>query len=111
MRTLNSLFCCLFLALALAGGSASLVAADLESRRQADPDRGPTEKEVAAFCHVQRQICRRMCDMNSRFEDRFDGCPHSCDSRAIQCTRTNCFRWTEPTYLIARKFGAYRCIE
>jgi hypothetical protein len=100
------------LALALAGASAPLAAANLESPRQADPDdKAPTAKEVAEFCHGQRQICRKICYSNSRLEDRFDGCSHSCDSRAVRCTRTACFRWTEPDYLIARKFGAYRCVE
>lgn len=112
MRRANSLFCCLFLALTLAGASAPLVAADLEAPRQAEPgDKAPTEREVAEFCQEQRQICRKVCDMHSRFEDRFDGCSHSCDSRAVRCTRTGCYRWTEPNFLIARKFGAYRCVE
>jgi hypothetical protein len=112
MRWANSLFCCLFLAVALAYASAPLVAANLDRPGQADPDeKGPTEREVAEFCHVQRLICRKICYSNSRFKDRFDGCPHSCDSRESRCTRTGCFRWTEPDYLIARTFGAYRCIE
>lgn len=109
MRRVNSSFCCLFLALSLAGASAPLVAGDLEPPRRADP-RAPTEREVAEFCYGQHQICRKMCYLNSRFERRIDGCSHSCDSRATRCTKTGCFRWTEPDYLIARKFGADRCV-
>lgn len=112
MRRANSLFCCLFLALTLAGASTPLAAADLEPPRQVNPDdKAPTEAEVAEFCHGQRQICRKVCYMRSRFNDRFDGCPSSCDSREARCTRTGCYRWTEPDFLIARNYGAYRCVE
>ena len=112
MRRANSLFFCLFLALALAGASAPLVAADLEAPREADPRyKTPTKRDVAEFCHEQRQVCRKICYLRSRFEDRFDGCPHSCDSRESRCTRTGCFRWTDHDFLIARKFGADLCVE
>jgi hypothetical protein len=112
MRRTTPFFCCLFLALILAGPSAPLVAADLGSAPKADKgDKGATEREVAEFCHGQRQICRKICDMNSRFNDRFDGCPHSCDSREVRCIRTGCYRWTEPDFVIASKYGAHRCAE
>src|SRR5262245_24965716 len=104
MRWASLLFCCLFLAFACAGGGASLLAADLAAPHDGDP-RYPNEaqkaREVAEFCYGQRHICRRLCDLRSRFEDRFDGCPDSCASRESRCTRTGCYRWTEPEYVLA----------
>lgn len=98
MRWINLLFLSLFSAIAFAGTGTSLHAA-------AD------EKDVAAFCYEQGQICTKICDLNSRFEDRFDGCRHSCESRAFRCTRTACFRWPERQFLIAERFGGYRCAQ
>ena len=60
---------------------------------------------MAQFCYEQRLICRKICDLHSRFEDRFDGCPQSCDSRELRCVTTACYRWTEPDFLIAERFG------
>ena len=115
MRWANLLLCCLFLAFTLAGASAPLLASDLKSPRQTYPDDRPDgndalhAQEVAEFCHGQRRICRKICDLRSRFEDRFDGCPQSCESREGRCTRTGCYRWTEPEFLIAERFGGYQC--
>lgn len=117
MRWANLLFCCLFMAFIFAEASAPLLATDLQSRRQSHPDghphsdNVPAERKVAEFCNRQRQICRKICTLRDRFEDRFDGCPQSCDSREIRCTRTGCFRWTEPDFLIAEKFGGYKCLQ
>ena len=112
MRWANLLLCCLFLAFTFVGASAPLLAADVATPRQAYPDGGPDSgdtQEVAEFCHGQRRICRKICDLRSRFEDRFDGCPQSCESREGRCTRTGCYRWTEPEFLIAGRFGGYQC--
>lgn len=115
MRWANLLFCCLFLAFAFTGASAPLLAANLEPPPHAFPDDRPysdnalTEREVAAFCYGQRYICRKICYLRSNFEDRFDGCPQSCESREARCSRTGCYRWTEPEFLIAEKFGGYKC--
>ena len=115
MRWADVLFCCLFLAFTFAGASAPLLATDLKSPRQAYPDDRPYSgnarkaREVAEFCYRQRQICRKICDMRSRFEDRFDGCPPSCESREIRCIRTACYRWSESEFLIAERFGGYKC--
>jgi hypothetical protein len=106
-----SLWCCyLLLALSLAGASTPLLAADLG--RQTNPDdrsRADKQEELAEFCYEQRQICRRICRMRSRFEDRFDGCPSSCESREMRCSRTGCYRWSEPEFILAENFGGYRC--
>lgn len=115
MRGANLLFCCLFVMFTFAGISTQLLAADLDTPRQAYPndrsssDNVPTGRQVAEFCQTQRQICRKICYLNSRFEDDFDGCPHSCDSRAGRCIRTGCYRWMDPDFLIAEKFGGLRC--
>jgi hypothetical protein len=112
MRWANLLFCCLFLAFAVAGAGAPLLAADVASPHQTDPDNGPDSEDaqdVAQFCHEQRGICRKICDLRSRFEDRFDGCPQSCESREGRCARTGCYRWSEPEFLIAERFGGYQC--
>ena len=117
MRWANLLFCCLFLAFAFARASAPLFASDLEPPRQANPHDRPhsgkasKEEEVAEFCYRQRRICRKICDLRSHFEDRFDGCPPSCESREIRCGRTGCYRWTEPEFLIAERFGGYKCSQ
>ena len=112
MRSSSPLSCCLFLALAIAGASVPLVAADLGKPPRADKDdKAPTERELAEYCQGQLQICRKICYLNSRFRDRVNGCSHACDSRAIRCTRTGCYRWTEPDFTIAVKFGAHRCSE
>jgi hypothetical protein len=115
VRWANLGFCCLFLALAIAAAGASLHATDIHSRRQSDPDdrrrsdQARTERKVAAFCSMQREICRKICNLHSRFEDRFDGCPQSCESREIRCIATACFRWTDPDFLIAERFGGAQC--
>lgn len=117
MRRAGLLFCCLFLAFTFAGVSAPLLATDLKSPRQASPDsRGYSndeldERDVAEFCYSQRVICRKICNLRSRFEDRFDGCPQSCVSREGRCIRAACYRWTEPEFLIAERFGGYKCIQ
>ncbi len=111
-----ALLCCLFLAFTVAGAAVGpLQATDLRSRHQSYPedrrhsDAVRTERRVAQFCYEQRLICRKICDLHSRFEDRFDGCPQSCDSRELRCVTTACYRWTEPDFLIAERFGGYRC--
>lgn len=116
MRWANLLFCYLFLAFTIVGASTPLLASDLgESPRQSYPDDrsysddARPDRDVAEFCYVQGQICRKICDLRSNFEDDFDGCPQSCESRAGRCTRTGCYRWTEPDFLIAEKFGGYKC--
>lgn len=116
MRLASLLFCCLILAFTFTEGSAPLLAADIESQRQAGPDDRSSaddpeseERQVAEFCYVQRQICRKICNLNSRFEDRFDGCSQACESREIRCSRTGCYRWTERDFLIAERFGGYKC--
>jgi hypothetical protein len=113
MRWANLLLCCLFLA--FAGAGAPLMAADLKSPRQDYPDEGrrsrkpPTEESVVDYCYGQRQICRKICNLNSRFDDRFDGCPHSCDTREVRCESAGCFRWSEQELLIAERFGGSKC--
>jgi hypothetical protein len=104
------------MAFTFAGASAPILAADLDSQREAYPDddpysenRGLSERELAELCYSQRNICRKICNLRSNFNDNFDGCPDSCESRAIRCMRTACYRWSEPEYLIAEKFGGYRC--
>lgn len=114
MRWAHLLFCCLFLACTFATASTPLFATDLKSPREARPDdrlpSGEAQAEkVAEFCYTQRQICRKICNLRSRFEDRFDGCPQSCDSREVRCSSTACFRWTEPDFLIAERFGGFKC--
>ena len=115
IRWANLLFCYLFLALTFAGASVTLQAADLGESRQSFPDERSykdnklPEIEVAEFCYLQGRICRKVCNLRSRFDDEFNGCSHSCDSRAGRCTRTGCYRWVDPDFLIAEKFGAYKC--
>ena len=115
MRWAKLLFCCLFSAFTFAGASVPLLAADVDLPRQTYPDDRQERddalqaQKVAEFCHGQRRICRKICDLRSRFEDRFDGCPQSCESREGRCTRTGCYRWTEPEFLIAERFGGYQC--
>jgi hypothetical protein len=117
VRGASLLFCCLFLAFTFAGASAPVLASDLKSPRQAYPDDrsysddASAEEKVADFCYDQRRICRKICTLRSRFEDRFDGCPQSCESREIRCARTACYRWTEPEFLIAERFGGYQCLQ
>jgi hypothetical protein len=74
-----------------------------------DSDQELKAREVAEFCYEQRSICRKICDLHSNFDDRFDGCSHSCDSRESRCSRTGCYRWAEPEYVIAHKFGGEKC--
>ena len=115
MRKASLLFCCLFLAFAFAGVSGPLLATDLNSRHQANPahrshhDDELTEERVGEFCYRQRVICRKICRLRDRFEDRFDGCPQSCESRELRCNSTACFRWTDPDFIIAERFGAFKC--
>lgn len=108
------LLCCLFLAFTVVGASTPLLATDLKSERQTYPDDRSdddevTEREVAEFCYVQRGICRKICNLRSRFDDRFDGCPQSCESREGRCSRTGCYRWSEQEFLIAERFGGFQC--
>lgn len=112
MRWANLLFCCLFLVFTLAGASVPLLASDLEPPRQsdrADSDDGQSEEDVAEFCYTQRVMCRKICNLNSRFDDRFDGCPQSCETREVRCVKSGCFRWSEPEFLKAERFGGYKC--
>ncbi len=114
MRWANPLLCCLFLAFTFAG-TTPLLAADARSSHETYPDerpysdKAPIETEVAQFCYGQSQICRKICDLNSDFEDRVDGCPQSCESRVARCIRAGCYRWREREFLIAENFGGYRC--
>jgi hypothetical protein len=112
VRWANLLFCCLLLSITIVGAAAPLHATDIYSRRQSDREdtrRADPELQVAEFCHMQRKICRKVCDLRSNFDDRFDGCPHSCDSREFRCNTTACFRWTDPDFIIAEKYGAAEC--
>src|SRR5262245_55535370 len=116
MRWAHFVFCCLVLAFVAAGGDrAPTLAADLSAPPRAAPGNHPyaedglSERDVADFCHGQRGVCRRICDLRSRFEDRFDACPHSCDSREGRCTRTGCYKWSEPEFVLAQKFGGHKC--
>lgn len=99
------------------GASTPLLATDLKSPPQSYPDERQgsgkelTEEEVAEFCYSQRKICRKICNLRSRFEDRFDGCPQSCDSRESRCSKTACYKWSEPEYIIAERFGGFKCVE
>ena len=115
MRWASLLFCCLFLAFTFAGASGPLLAADVEPPRKSYPDErldsDDDGQDVAEFCYGQRQICRKICVLRSRFEDRFDGCPQSCESRETRCVSTACYRWTEPEFLIAERFGGYKCAQ
>lgn len=117
MRWINLLFLGLFLAFTFAGAGTSLLAADVGPPRHAYPesdqhsDDALAEADVAEFCYQQGQICSKICDLNSRFEDKFDGCRQSCESRAFRCTRTACFRWPERQFVIAERFGGYRCAQ
>ncbi len=120
MRGASILIVCLLMALTLAGAGTSLFAADLGDRERVERDdyerddedysnNGLTEREVAELCYSQQYICRKICNLNSRFENDFDGCKTSCGSRAMRCTRTGCYRWSEREFLIAENFGGYRC--
>jgi hypothetical protein len=109
MRWVNVLFCCLFLAVFFVGASAPLLATDLKSPPQAGRRYSDTlsEKEATELCYKQGDICRKIC--NLRFRDDLVGCPQSCESRVPRCIRTGCYRWTEPEFLIAERFGGFRC--
>jgi hypothetical protein len=112
VRWANLLFCCLFLAFTFAGDGAPLLAADVgEAYPDERPysDKAPIETEVAQFCYGQSRICRKICDLKSNFEDRYDGCPQSCVSRVARCIKTACYRWREPEFVIAENFGGSRC--
>lgn len=115
MRWASLLFCCLFLAFTVAGAGAPLFASDLNEPREEYPEKPPysandqEEQEVAEFCFTQGQICRKICRLRSRFQDSFDGCPQSCESRSGRCNKTGCYRWGEPELLIAERFGGYKC--
>ena len=109
MRWISFLFCCLFMAFTLAGANAPVMGADLPNQsypEERSEDVLP-ERQVAEFCADQRYICRKICYL--RFRDDQIGCPQKCESRAGRCTRTGCYRWTEPELLIAEKFGGYKC--
>lgn len=114
MRGAKFLICTLVLAFALAGAGAPLFAADLKSSPQAtspeddsSADDGPSDEEVAEFCYGQRTMCRKICRL--RFRDDDIGCPQNCDSRVSRCMKTGCYKWTEPEFVIAERFGGYRC--
>lgn len=112
MRWAKLLFCCLFLAFTVAGASAPLFASDLKEPRdgyRADSDDDSEEQDVAEYCFSQLQICRKICTLRSRFENNFDGCPQSCESREMRCSKTGCYRWAEPEFLIAERFGGAKC--
>lgn len=114
MRWVNLLFCCLLLAFTVVGAATPLLASDLGSprneRTEADDDESP-EVALGEYCHSQQQICRKICNLRSRFDDRFDGCPQSCESREIRCARSGCYRWSEPEFLIAERFGGAQCAQ
>lgn len=113
VRWIKLSICCVFLA--FAGAGEPLHAADIGSSKEsypqgrAEPDKAPIEREVAEFCYGQSQICRKICDLRSDFDDRFDGCPPSCEARVARCIKTACYRWRETEFVIAEKFGGYRC--
>jgi hypothetical protein len=114
MRWTTIFFCCLFLAAAFVGAAAPSMASDLEPPRQAYPEDGPSDdydkgggEQLAEFCYEQRRICRKICYL--RFRDDQIGCPQQCESRVSRCTRTGCYRWSEPELLIAERFGGYKC--
>ena len=124
MRWANLLFCCLFLVFAFAETPAPLLAADLgwspqvgedddsdasEDDRQYS-DKEQKERDIAEFCYEQRSICRKICDLHSNFDDRFDGCSHSCDSRRGRCSRSGCYRWSGSEYVYAQRFGGNKCM-
>jgi hypothetical protein len=116
MRWAKLLFCCLFLAFTFVGASAPLLASDLKTPREEAypndrPDGDDAQEEVGEFCYGQRQICRKICYLRSRFQDNFDGCPQSCESREVRCSRSGCYRWSEPEFLIAERFGGYKCAQ
>ena len=88
MRWTNILICFVVLTFAFAGAGVPLRAADLGGRatgitrtKVKRSDEMQTEEKVAEFCFVQRQICRKICSIHSNFNDRFDGCPQSCETR------------------------------
>jgi hypothetical protein len=78
----------------------------IAKRRPSEPAAAPG---VAEFCHKQRQICRKIC--NLRFRDDLAGCPQTCESRLPRCINTACFKWTEQELLIGERFGGYRCAQ
>jgi hypothetical protein len=80
-----------------------------DADNSAPPDNRPTEQDVAQFCGIQSQICRKVCDLRSRND--FTGCPQRCESREARCTRTRCYKWTEPEFLIAGSFGGQQCLQ
>lgn len=75
----------------------------------APPDNRPTEQDVAQFCGTQNLICHKVCDLRSRND--FTGCPQRCESREARCTRTRCYKWTEPEFVIAGSFGGQQCLQ
>jgi hypothetical protein len=116
MRWAGLLFCCLFLAFTVVGGNAPLLASDLEppqanSDDRSDDNDAQTAREVAEYCYAQGEICSKICYLRSNFEDRVDGCRHSCETRVIRCSRTGCYRWPESEFLIAERFGGYKCYQ
>jgi hypothetical protein len=105
---------CLFMAFSFAGASTPLLATDLKSKRDAYPDdRRHSEdakaEELDEFCYSQRKICRKICYL--RFREDLVGCPQSCDSREVRCGQTACYRWSEQEYVIAERFGGYKCVQ
>ena len=113
MRWAGLFFCCLFFVVAFAGGSTPLGATDLKSPRQTEErnasDNVPREEKIAEFCEDQRQICRKICRL--RFRDDDIGCPQTCVSRESRCFVSACYRWTEPEFLIAERFGGLKCFQ
>jgi hypothetical protein len=114
VRCANLISCLLLVFIVFAGIGSPLFATDLKSPRPTYPEVGRSdpvaaEKRLAAFCYSQRVICRKICYMRSRFEDSFDGCPQSCETREIRCNGNGCYRWSESEFLIAENFGGFRC--
>lgn len=109
VRWATVLLCCLFLAVTFAGAGAPLFATDLKQPRQSGPSEEEQAEKLADFCYGQRQICRKICRL--RFRDDDVGCPQSCDSRVSRCDKTGCYKWLEPEFLIAERFGGYRCAQ
>ncbi len=70
-------------------------------------DNALTAREVSEFCDGQRYLCRKICYL--RFRDDRIGCPQACESRVARCIKTGCYQWAEADFVIAEKFGGYRC--
>lgn len=108
MRWAGFVFCALLLAFASA--SAPLLASDLKSGKIYKNDRLSPEDEaqkIVAYCYDQRTICKKICRL--RFREDLIGCPQTCESRVPRCVTSACFKWLEPEFVIAERFGGYRC--